>query len=101
MLAATVGCAVRMTSTVVGAISHLAGELLKKSAGVDIIHFPYKGAGDAISNLLGGQVQLMFSSAASVVPLLKVGKLKGFAVTGAKRTSSSASSRPNRISSPK
>ena len=69
----------------VGAVSHLAGELLKKSAGVDIVHVPYKGAGDAISNLLGGQVQLMFSSPASVVQLLKSGKLKGLAVTGAKR----------------
>ncbi len=69
----------------VGAISHLAGELLKTSAGVDILHVPYKGAGDALSNLLAGQVQLMFSSPAAVVPQFKAGKLKGLAVTGAKR----------------
>ena len=72
----------------VGAVSHLDGELLKRSAGVDIIHVPYKGAGDAISNLLGGQVQLMFSSPASVVPLLKSGKVKGLAITGTKRQQS-------------
>jgi len=69
----------------VGAVSHLGGELLKKTAGVDILHVPYKGAGDAISNLLAGQVQLMFSSPASVVPQFKAGKLKGLAVTGLKR----------------
>ena len=69
----------------VGAISHLAGELLKATAKVDIVHVPYKGAGDAIGNLLGGQVQLMFSSPASVVPQFKAGKLKGLAVTGSQR----------------
>ena len=69
----------------VGAVSHLGGELLKKTAGVDILHVPYKGAGDAISNLLAGQVQLMFSSPASVVPQFKAGKLKGLAVTGNRR----------------
>jgi tripartite-type tricarboxylate transporter receptor subunit TctC len=69
----------------VGAISHLAGELLKTTAGVDILHVPYKGAGDAMSNLLAGQVQLMFSSPAAVVPQFKAGKLKGLAVTGARR----------------
>jgi len=69
----------------VGAISHLAGELLKSAGKVEIVHIPYKGAGDAIGNLLGGQVQLMFSSPASVVPQFKAGKLKGLAVTGSQR----------------
>ena len=69
----------------VGAVSHLGGELLKTTAGIDILHVPYKGAGDAISNLLAGQVQLMFSSPASVVPQFKAGKLKGLAVTGPRR----------------
>ncbi len=69
----------------VGAISHLAGELLKATTKVDIVHVPYKGAGDALGNLLGGQVQLMFSSPASVVPQFKAGKLKGLAVTGGQR----------------
>ena len=69
----------------VGAISHLAGELLKSAGRVEIVHIPYKGAGDAIGNLLGGQVQLMFSSPAAVVPQFKAGKLKGLAVTGNQR----------------
>ena len=69
----------------VGAISHLAGELLKSAGKVEIVHVPYKGAGDAIGNLLGGQVQLMFSSPAAVVPQFKAGKLKGLAVTGSQR----------------
>jgi tripartite-type tricarboxylate transporter receptor subunit TctC len=69
----------------IGAISHLAGELLKTTGKVEIIHVPYKGAGDALGNLLGGQVQLMFSSPASVVPQFKSGKLKGLAVTGSER----------------
>ena len=69
----------------VGAISHLAGELLKSAGRVEIVHIPYKGAGDAIGNLLGGQVQLMFSSPVAVVPQFKAGKLKGLAVTGNQR----------------
>jgi tripartite-type tricarboxylate transporter receptor subunit TctC len=69
----------------VGAISHLAGELLKTTGKVDIVHVPYKGAGDALGNLLGGQVQLMFSSPAAVVQQFKSGKLKGLAVTGSQR----------------
>ena len=69
----------------VGAISHLAGELLKTTGSVEIVHIPYKGAGDALGNLLGGQVQLMFSSPAAVVPQFKAGKLKGLAVTGSQR----------------
>lgn len=69
----------------VGAISHLAGELLKTTGKVEIIHVPFKGAGDALGNLLGGQVQLMFSSPAAVVPQFKAGKLKGLAVTGSQR----------------
>jgi tripartite-type tricarboxylate transporter receptor subunit TctC len=69
----------------VGAISHLAGELLKTTGKVEIVHVPYKGAGDALGNLLGGQVQLMFSSPAAVVPQFRSGKLKGLAVTGSQR----------------
>lgn len=69
----------------VGSTSHLAAELFKLSTGVDVLHVPYKGAGDAMANLLAGQVQFMFSNAASVVPQFKAGKLKALAVTGAKR----------------
>jgi len=69
----------------IGATSHLTGELLKSAAGIDLLHIPYKGAGEAIGYLLSGQVNLMFSSPASVVPQFKAGKLKGLASTGKSR----------------
>lgn len=64
---------------------HLGGELFKLVAKVDILHVPYKGAGTAISNLLGGEVKLMFSSPPAVVPHIKAGRLKALAVSGKKR----------------
>lgn len=64
---------------------HLGGELFKLVAKVDILHVPYKGAGTAISNLLGGEVKLMISSPPAVVPHIKAGRLKALAVTGKKR----------------
>jgi tripartite-type tricarboxylate transporter receptor subunit TctC len=69
----------------IGATSHLTGELLKSAAGIDLLHVPYKGAGEAVGYLLSGQVNLMFSSPASVVPQFKAGKLKGLASTGKAR----------------
>src|SRR5262245_10478138 len=69
----------------IGATSHLTGELLKSAAGIDLLHIPYKGAGEAVGYLLSGQVNLMFSSPASVVPQFKAGKLKGLASTGKAR----------------
>jgi tripartite-type tricarboxylate transporter receptor subunit TctC len=69
----------------IGATSHLTGELLKSAAGIDLLHIPYKGAGEAVGYLLSGQVNLMFSSPASVVPQFKAGRLKGLATTGKAR----------------
>ena len=66
-----------------GAATHLAGELFKRMAGVDITRIPYKGGGPALSALLGGQVQVMFPTAASVSPHVKAGRLRALAVTGA------------------
>jgi tripartite-type tricarboxylate transporter receptor subunit TctC len=63
----------------------LAGELFKLTAGVDIVHIPYKGAGPAVLDLLGGNVNLMVSNPTSVVPHIKSGKLKALGVLGAKR----------------
>jgi len=63
-----------------GAPTHLAAELFKAMAGVDIVRIPYKGTGPAINALLGGQVQVMFVSTTSVAPHVKVGKLKALAV---------------------
>lgn len=69
----------------IGATSHLTGELLKSAAGIDLLHIPYKGAGEAVGYLLSGQVNLMFSSPASVVPQFKAGRLKALASTGKAR----------------
>ena len=68
-----------------GGTIHLSGELFKSMAGVDMVHVPYKGSAPAVSDLLGGQVQVMFDS--SVVPQVKAGKLKALAVTSGKRSS--------------
>jgi tripartite-type tricarboxylate transporter receptor subunit TctC len=65
--------------------THLAGELLKMMAGIDMIHVPYRGTGPAITDLLGGQVQVMFGSAPSSVQYIKSGQLHGLAVTSARR----------------
>jgi tripartite-type tricarboxylate transporter receptor subunit TctC len=68
-----------------GTSTHLAGELFKMMAGVDMIHVPYRGTGPAITDLLGGQVQLMFASAPSSIEYIKKGVLRALAVTTATR----------------
>ncbi|MCW5606176.1 MAG: tripartite tricarboxylate transporter substrate binding protein [Burkholderiales bacterium] len=69
----------------IGAPPHLAGELLKSMAGIDIIHVPYKGTGPAIADLMGGQVTMMFSDALAAAPQIRAGKLRGLAVSSPKR----------------
>ena len=69
-----------------GAASHLAGELFKSMAGVDLLHVPYKGTGQALTDLLGGQVQVMFAPAQTVLPHVQAGKLRALAVTSDKRS---------------
>ena len=73
-------------SSGVGSIGHLTGELLNRSACVDMVHVPYKGSGQAVIDLLGGQVQMMFSGMSSVMQHIKAGKLRALAVTGAQRS---------------
>jgi hypothetical protein len=68
-----------------GTSTHLAGELFKMMAGVDMIHVPYRGTGPAITDLLGGQVQIMFASAPSSIEYIKKGVLRALAVTTATR----------------
>jgi tripartite-type tricarboxylate transporter receptor subunit TctC len=65
--------------------THLAGELLKMMAGLDMIYVPYRGTGPAITDLLGGQIQVMFGSAPSSVQYIKTGQLRGLAVTSSTR----------------
>ncbi len=69
-----------------GTPPHLAGELFKSMAGVDMVHVPYKGGGPALTDLLAGQVGLYFSGISSALPFVKEGKLRGIAVTSARRT---------------
>lgn len=73
-------------SSGVGGTGHLAGELFDTMAGTKMTHVPYKGGGPAMIDLVGGQVQLVFATAASAVPQIKAGKIKGIAVTTAKRS---------------
>ena len=68
-----------------GGSPHLAGELLKLRGNIDLIHVPYKGAAPAMSDLLGGQVQMSFQTALSAIPHLKSGKLNVIAVASKKR----------------
>lgn len=68
-----------------GSPAHLAGELFKSMVGVDMLHIPYKGSAPALSDIVAGHVALMFSSMSPAVPLVKSGRLKGIAVTTAKR----------------
>ncbi|HEX7402967.1 MAG TPA: tripartite tricarboxylate transporter substrate-binding protein, partial [Usitatibacter sp.] len=70
-----------------GAASHLAAELFKSLAGIDMLHVPYKGTGQAVTDLLAGQIDLMFAPAQSVMPHVQAGKLRALAVTSAKRYS--------------
>jgi tripartite-type tricarboxylate transporter receptor subunit TctC len=74
-------------STGNGSSNHISMELFKSLAGVDIVHIPYKGSGPAVTDLLGGQVQLMFDNAPNVMPQVKAGKLRALGMSGAKRSS--------------
>jgi tripartite-type tricarboxylate transporter receptor subunit TctC len=69
-----------------GSPGHIAGELFKLKAGVDIVHIPYKGGGPAVTDTLGGQVQLLFVSIPAALQYVKAGKLKALAVTSDKRS---------------
>ena len=68
-----------------GTNTHLGGELFKSLAGVDIVHIPYKGAGAVLTDLIGGQVQMLVSAVTTVLPHIKSGKLRALMVTDEKR----------------
>ena len=68
-----------------GSPAHLAGELFKSMVGVDMLHIPYKGSAPALADVVAGHVAIMFSSMSPAVPLVKSGRLKGIAVSTAKR----------------
>ena len=75
--------ALNFGSTGSGGLSHLAAELFKSMAGVQMTHVPYKGTGPALTDLLGGQIQLMFND--TVIPHIRSEKLRALGVTGTKR----------------
>ncbi|HQW38737.1 MAG TPA: tripartite tricarboxylate transporter substrate-binding protein, partial [Usitatibacteraceae bacterium] len=69
-----------------GTSMHLSGELFRSFTGLDLPHIPYKGSAPALNDLVGGQVQLMFDSMMTALPLVKAGKLRALGVTGATRS---------------
>jgi tripartite-type tricarboxylate transporter receptor subunit TctC len=77
---------VNMASSGAGAASHLAGELFKMMAGIDMVHVPYRGGGPAMNDLLGGQVQVYFASTPASIEYIKAGRLRALALTTTTRS---------------
>jgi len=77
---------ISMASAGIGSAPHLAGELFKMMARLDMVHVPYRGAAPALSDLLGGQVQLYFAGVASSIEHIRAGGLRALAVTSATRS---------------
>jgi tripartite-type tricarboxylate transporter receptor subunit TctC len=73
-------------SSGIGAASHLSGALFEKDAHIEMLHVPYKGTGPAVTDLLGGRIDMMFSPSTTVQALIESGQLKAIAVTGATRS---------------
>jgi len=71
-----------------GAVSHLAAELFKSMSGINLVHVPYKGTVPAITDVIAGQIDMMFADYAAIAPHAKVGKLRMLAVAGARRSAS-------------
>jgi tripartite-type tricarboxylate transporter receptor subunit TctC len=76
----------RFGSSGLGSASHLSGELFASMAGIQMLHVPYKGTGQALTDLLAGHIDLIFAPAQTVMPQIEVGKLLALAQTGAKRS---------------
>ncbi len=85
-LARTKPGALSFGSSGTGSNLHLAGELFQQMTKTQMVHVPYRGEGPALADLLGGQSQLMFAGAGTVLPHMKVGKLRGLAVTSERRS---------------
>ena len=79
---------------------HMAGELFKHMAGVDIVHVPYKGSSGARTDILGGQVQMMFDAITTMAPHVQAGKLRALGTSGKARSASRSSSRTGPAAAP-
>jgi tripartite-type tricarboxylate transporter receptor subunit TctC len=77
---------ISMASQGVGGTGHVSGELFKMMTGVNLVHVPYRGAGPALIDLLGGQVQVMFPATVSSIEYIRAGRLRALAVTAATRS---------------
>jgi tripartite-type tricarboxylate transporter receptor subunit TctC len=77
---------INMASAGIGTSQHVAGELFKLMASIDMVHVPYRGTAPALTDLLGGQVQVLFLSPASSIEYIGAGTLRGLAVTSAARS---------------
>jgi tripartite-type tricarboxylate transporter receptor subunit TctC len=76
---------INMASAGIGTISHMAGELFNMMTGIALTHVPYRGAAPAVTDLLGGQIQVMFDNAASSIAHIRAGRLRALAVTTSRR----------------
>ncbi|MCW5606410.1 MAG: tripartite tricarboxylate transporter substrate binding protein [Burkholderiales bacterium] len=76
---------INFASAGTGSTAHLAGELFKAMAKIDIVHVPYKGAGPALTDLIGGQVQMLITGVSGAMPHVKANRLRALASTGTKR----------------
>ena len=79
---------INMASSGSGTSVHLSGELFKSMTGCDMVHVPYKGAGPALTDLMAGQVQVIFDNLPSSAPFIRSGRIRGLAVTSAQRDAS-------------
>ncbi len=77
---------IAFASAGIGTSGHLALELFRQQARIDVVHVPYKGGGPALAALIGGQVQALFSIALAATPHIKAGRVKALAITSAKRS---------------
>src|SRR5262247_3321017 len=77
---------VNMASSGIGAVPHVAGELFKMMAGIDMVHVPYRGGGPALTDLLAGQVQVYFPTTVASIGYIRAGRLRALAVTAATRS---------------
>ena len=77
---------ISMASSGIGAGAHLAGELFKMMAGIDMVHVPYRGGGPAVTDLIAGQVQVYFASTVASIQYIRAGRLRALAVTAAMRS---------------